>query len=220
VSDIKEKWQKKWRNLLGETTDSMPHYSEDFALHFDIWSIEKEKLAECFSIFPHGQKVLKRVNEARTNLPKLSEINDQSLLNILDQMNRNIEAVLLQYGDEDTIKLDGEKKAIEKRCVYRGNEILMRELFQQADSPLIHLDDELCEIIKKYCGDVAYDAYFFLSEPLYQLGCCDERVAHWILWAMVEDEFEVDPYLQSYELYKMGAQAGWSNEELFVYIDV
>lgn len=219
MSDTKEDWQKKWRNSFGEPTDSMPHYSEDSALYFDIWSIEKEKLAECFSIFPHGQKILARVNEARTNLPKSSDVNDQSLLNILDQMNRDIEAVLLQYGNEVAIKLDREKGYLEKRCIYRGNEALREEVFDQADTPLVHLDDELCEIIKKYGGDVAYDAYFFLDEPLYQLSGCNYTVSHWILWAMVADEFEVDPYLQSYDLYKMKAQAGWSNEELFVYID-
>jgi hypothetical protein len=36
---------------------------------------------------------------------------------------------------------------------------------------------------------------------------------------MLEDMFEVAPYDQAYEMYKIKAQAGWSNDELFVYID-
>ena len=219
MSSIKEEWQKKWREALREPTDSMPDYREDYSLQFDIWNIAEEKLAECFSIFPQGQKILKRVNEARTSLPRSSDMDDQSLLNMLDQMNQDIEATLIQYGDDKVIKLNGEKTKTEKRSVYRGNETLRREVFTHADSPLVHLDDELCEIIQKYCGDVAYEAFFFLSEPLYQLSRCCYSVSHWIIWAMVEDEFEIDPYLQAYEMNKIKAQAGWSNEELFVYID-
>jgi len=35
---------------------------------------------------------------------------------------------------------------------------------------------------------------------------------------MVEKEYGVDPYQEAFELYKMKAQAGWANDEQFVYI--
>jgi len=218
VSDIKVEWQKKWREALGEPTDSMPDYREDYCLQFDIWNISKEKLAERFSIFPNGEKIFRRVDDVRKNLPKSSEIDDQALIQMLNQMNRDIESVLRQNGEEGIMRLNAEKSDIEKLSVYRGNETLRREVLKYADTPLIHLDDELCEIVRKYCGDVGYEAFFFLSEPLYQLSGCYYSVSHWIMWAMVEDEFDVDPYRQAYELYKIRAQAGWSNEELLVYI--
>ena len=218
MSDIKVEWQKKWREALGEPTDSMPDYREDYCLQFDIWNISKEKLAERFSIFPNGEKIFRRVDDVRKNLPKSSEIDDQALIQMLNQMNRDIESVLRQNGEEGIMRLNAEKSDIEKLSVYRGNETLRREVLKYADTPLIHLDDELCEIVRKYCGDVGYEAFFFLSEPLYQLSGCYYSVSHWIMWAMVEDEFDVDPYRQAYELYKIRAQAGWSNEELLVYI--
>ncbi len=204
---------------LGMPTNSMPDYREDFALHFDIWGIDDEKLNECFSIFPRGKELLNRVCDVRKTSIKSSDIDDKSLLIMLDQMIQDIEAALMQHGDDVAINLNAEKASAHKRSIYRGNTALKNEVFNQADSLSVHLDDNLAQIVKKYCSDVACDAFYFLSEPLYQISGCNYSVSHWILWALVEDKFDIDPYLQAYELYKINAQAGWGNEELFVYIE-
>jgi len=216
---IKQQWQQKWRQALGEPINPMPDYREDFVLQFDIWNIGDAELANCFSDFPKSDRLLRRVKEVVASVPKNTDVNDEYLLASLDQMNQDIEVVLEQFNDQELIDLNAEKSQIEKRHVYRGTETQRRVVFENADSPMFCLDDELCEIIQKYCGDVGYEAFFFLSEPLYQLGGCDYSVSHWIAWAMVEDEFEVDPYQQAFDFYKIKAQAGWGNGELFVFIE-
>ena len=218
VMSIKQEWQRKWREALGEPTDSMPDIRDDYALHFDIWNIGDEKLEECFSVFPNGDRLLKRVNEVRKTYPQPVEFDDERLLKKLDKLNENIESVLRDFGDEELIQLNGEKSTAKKRSVYRGNESLRREVLTNADSPTVHLDDELCGIIEKHCGEEGCEAFLFLSEPLYQLSGCYCTVSHWIAWAMVEKEYGVDPYQEAFELYKMKAQAGWANDEQFVYI--
>jgi hypothetical protein len=65
------------------------------------------------------------------------------LLNMLNQMNRDIEVVLTQHGNDKAIALNSEMADTLKRSIYRGNEALRRDVFIQADTPLIHLDDEL-----------------------------------------------------------------------------
>jgi len=199
---IKQEWQRKWREALGEPTDSMPDIQNDYALHFDIWDVGDAKLQECFSLFPNGDRLLSRVNVVRKTFPQSAEVTDEDLLKKLDQLNESIDIVLRDFGDEEIVRLNGEKATAQKRSVYRGNEALRREVLKNADSPTVHLDDELCD----------------LSEPLYQLSGCYYTVSHWIAWAMVEKEYDVDPYQAEFELYKIKAQAGWSNDEQFVYI--
>ncbi|MCE2596382.1 MULTISPECIES: hypothetical protein [Motilimonas] len=215
---IKQEWQRKWREALGEPTDSMPDIREDYALHFDIWNVSDEKLQECFSIFPNGDRLFKRVNEVRKTHPQTTEIDDEKLLGKLDQLNEDIEAVLRDFGDEELIQLNGEKSTAKKRSVYRGSESQRHEILKNSDSPTVHLDDELCEIIEKHCGEEGYEAFFFLSEPLYQLSGCYYTVSHWIAWAMVEAEYDSDPYQAAFDLYKIKAQARWSSDEQFIYI--
>ncbi len=218
IEDLQKEWQRKWREALGEPTDSMPDIGDDYTLHFDIWNLGDEKLKQCFSIFPKGDLLFKRVNEVRKTHPTTTDIDEQSLLNSLEQLNRNIELVLHEFGDSALIELNAQKSKVGKRSMYRGDETLRREVLKNSDSPTVHLDDELCEIIEKYCGKQGAEAFFFLSEPLYQLSGCYYTVSHWIAWAMVEKEFDVDPYQPAFELYKVKAQAGWSDEEQFVFI--
>lgn len=215
---IKQEWQKQWRQALGEPTDSMPDIRDDYALHFDIWNLSDEKLEECFSIFPHGDRILQRVNEVRRTHPQSTIIDDKKLLTQLDQLNKDIVRVLQKFGDEELIRLNEEKATAKKRSVYRGKESLRHDVFKNADSPTLLLDDELCEIIEQHCGEQGYEAFLFLSEPLYQLSGCYYTVAHWIAWAMVESEYDADPYQEAFNLYKIKAQAGWSNDEQFIYI--
>ena len=215
---IKNEWQRKWREILGKPTGSMPDIDEDFALHFDIWNVGDEKLEKCFTVFPNGDQLLKRVNEVKSTRPQLAKMTDEDLLKLLDQLNQDIEIVLHDFGDTQVIEFNGAKSATKQRSVYRGNETIRRELLRKSDSPTIHLDDVLSEIIKKHCGAEGYEAFLFLSEPLYQLSGCYYTVSHWIAWAMVEAEYNVDPYQAAFDLYKIKAQAGWSSEEQFVYI--
>ena len=216
---LKNEWQRTWREALGEPTDSMPDVREDFTLHFDIWNLSDDKLEECFSIFPSGFQLLSRVNELRKTPPKTIEVKDETLLTMLDQLNSDIETVLLAFEDDGLIDLNSEKSLASERSVYRGNESLRQKVFSTADSPTIYLDDDLCELIKKHCGEEGYETFHFLSEPLYQLSGCHYPVSHWVIWALVENQYEADPYKLAFELYKMKAQAGWAANRQFVFIE-
>lgn len=69
----------------------------------------------------------------------------------------------------------------EARKIYRGNKSLRNEIFNQSDSPTIHLDDELSTIVRSKLGEAGYAAYHFLNEPLYR-------------WAEVASPFHIGSY--------------------------
>jgi hypothetical protein len=215
---LEKQWQRRWREVLGESTDDMPDdVNSDYTLHFDIWSLDDDKLAACFARFPNGDKLLQRAKHVMTPR-KPQDLTDEQLLTLLDEMNTKIETVLAQHTNEQSIQLNAEKAQCSGKKVYRGDEELRRQLLGAADSPTVHLDDELSRIIEVNAGATACEAYYFLVEPLYRLGGNYYSVVHWVAWAMVEEFFDVDPYQPGYELFMAKAQAGWSKDELFVFI--
>jgi hypothetical protein len=218
LRDLHREWQRIWREALGETVESMPDEVEcDFALHFDIWKLNDQELRQCFSLFPDGQKILDRAVEVITSSPRKKEVDDENLLTLLDEMNRSAENVIHLTNDQVAIRLNNEKLLCKSHRVYRGDENLRVKLFQNVDRPTIHLDDELSKIIQEKKGDIGYAAFFFLSEPLYRLAN-NYSVSNWVIWAMLENEFDVDPYKPGYELYKLNAEAGWSSDEMFIFV--
>lgn len=220
MKELHKIWQKHWREILGEPTDAMPEdLDADYALQFDVWDLDKAKLAECFSIFPNGQKMLNRVLRAFAEPRQNKKVSDDVLLDLLEQMNTRTERVIQSFGDKTAIALNDEKKQCTARNLYRGNEELRRKVFQKADTPTIHMDDDLFDMIKQKRGDEAYAACFFLKEPLYIFGGNYYDIVHWVLWAMVEDDYPVDPYQPGYDLLQTYAQAGWGKEEMFVFIE-
>lgn len=90
---------------------------------------------------------------------------------------------------------------------------------KDADSPSKNLDDALSDVIRKRCGEEGYEAFLFLSEPLYQQAGCQYGLSNWIAWAMVERQYETDPYQIIMDLYKIRAQLGWSTREQFVFAE-
>ncbi|GAL07243.1 hypothetical protein JCM19237_4659 [Photobacterium aphoticum] len=221
--DRQSAWQRQWREALGVSTKEMPDISQDYVLHFDLWEEGEDVIRRCFAVFPHGDRLFKRVlavlKGASQTISDHSVHDDQTLLNKLEALNDNIERVLNQYGDTQLIALNEQKQTASARLVYRGDEEQRQEIMQWADSPTIHLDDDLSQIITTYCGEEGFDAYLFLREPLYQLSGCYYALSHWVMWAMVEHVFDVDPYQPAVDLHYLGAQPGWSDDALFVFVE-
>lgn len=207
MEQFHREWQVLWRELLGEQVDELPDIDCDFILHFDIWDLEQSKLEKCFSVFPNGLKILDRAQQVRDAKIASHFSDDNTVLALLDAMNERVASVLRQ----SPIISDNKR-------VIRGDDEKRQEVFAQADPITIDLDDSFSQIIQTKLGDKAYAAYFFLSEPLYRLTDY-YQVAYWVIWPMLEDLYEIEPYEPGYELYKMNAQAGHDHNGLFIFIN-
>ena len=201
-------WQNHWRAKLGLPLDSLPQFNGDFDIHFDIWGLPDDEIKECFSLFPNGEAIARRAIAARSvNFDQVRRTEDSEFISILKEMNKRVSMILCNERMED-----------ETASVFRGDEELRARLFRMADPPTIELNDALSEIIESKCGSEGIEAFFFLREPLYRLANSYE-VANWVSWALVENDISVDPYEPGFELYKRNAQAGWSNDGLFVFVE-
>ncbi len=217
-NELQRSWQKHWREALGEPTDDMPEdVSCDFALHFDIWTLDDRKLSDCFTLFPEGLKMLERAQELRSIVPAIKPIDDAVLLKHLEDTNIRVESVISKTRDKRAIAENAEKKAVSRRTVYRGDEAYRLEVFKSTDAVTVALDAIVGDLFMKNHGDVGYAAFRFLCEPFYQISSYTV-IRNAILWAALIDVFDEDPYESIVELYKVSAQAGWSNDELFVFI--
>lgn len=219
MEELHKQWQKQWREILGVSTDDMPNIDSDYDMICDVWHLEYDKLEECFSLFPNGDKMFFRIKHAFSITPSKFDMDDKSLLELLDKMNCFVAIVLEEYGDKRAMALNAEKdKCLEKK-VYRGDSELARKIFKESSTPTFELDEILYDIIRDKLGKKAEAACYFLGEPLYMFGGNSFVVKYWIMWAMVEEYFSVDPYQIGYELGNIFAQAGWGEKEMFVYIE-
>ncbi|MFK8102315.1 MAG: hypothetical protein AB8G15_07320 [Saprospiraceae bacterium] len=222
MKEIHKEWQKIWRTALGESIENMPaEIDHDFALICDIWQLEEEKLKACFSIFPKGELLFQRIQNAKAIVPKISTIENEKLLSYLTEINTTVTKVLKTYNkDKDALELDHKINQCTIKKVYRGKDALPRDLLQDADQLTTPLDDILVDLIKEKMGTLGEATYYFLTEPLYRFGGNTYEVGHWILWALLADEYPVDPYYAAYELSNHKAVARWNNQEMFVFIEV
>lgn len=217
--DLQKVWQCQWREALGEPTDDMPDdVGCDFALHFDIWSLDDEKLRDCFSLFPSGLNMLERAQTLRRITFKNEKVDDSVLLESIQDTNRLVKSVLAKTHEKGAIDVDEKKILCTKRTVYRGDSDLRLAVFKNA-SPLTYpLTDIFMSVFEKHLGEVGLALLEFLNEPLYRIANT-YIISDSILWLAVKDEYGEDPFEPVIELYKKGAQSGWNiNEnEMFVY---
>lgn len=177
-------WQKEWRQILGEPTDVDIDVDSDFTLHFDLWQPEnKQHFFQFFENFPKGKEIAERAYQLRWGAPdELDEkLNDEQ---ILEEINRAID-ILQQLQPME--ELNSPEITFEK-----GNDDLRMELLSSADSISIEVDDEFSTFVKNETGKLGYEAYFFLSEPMYRLQS-SYTPSHWILWSLTGLE-ELNPY--------------------------
>ncbi len=201
------KWQILWHRALGESVDELPDIGCDFSLHFDIWNLNDKALSKCFSYFPNGDRILARADEVRSTKFYDGFVEDSILESLALKMNSGVSSILnIPPIESDKIR------------IYRGDFSLKRELYSKADPVTRRLDDDLVDLIRCKFGENGATSYFFLSETLYRLANYYE-VSHWVIWAMISDFYEIDPYEPGYELFKMRAQAGWDKEGIFVFVE-
>lgn len=212
-------WQQQWRKIFNLPSAEHQNVCEDFELHFVLGQASSKQLSQCFAFFPKAELMLKRVHQLINGPANPYLCDDQTLLNLLEQLNQDVEQVLNQYGDEQMIQWNHAKASAVGRAIYRGDEALRLKLFAEADTPTLHLDDALGEIIEKTAGAESYQTYLFLREPLYQLGGAYTTAANWVLWSLVEDVFGINPYQAAMRLFWQHAQAGWVEDELFIYVN-
>ena len=195
-------------------------YAEDidceFALHFDIWNIDEKAQQECFALFPKGLEILARANQVRAIVPQSTPVKDEELLKHVDDMNKSITKVLALTGIQRAIKFESTKSTSVNRRVYRGDNDLRLKLMRKADNPTVSLDDELDVLFEEKLGDEGYATYSYLREPLYRIAN-SIVIRNSILWAALVEEYGIDPYAPVMELYKCNAQAGWAEDEMFVF---
>jgi len=79
------------------------------------------------------------------------------------------------------------------------------QVLQRAGDPLDKVSDDLCERSSAQHGEVGWDAYFFLHEPLYHLRS-DYAVANWVVWPLCSTPGDPDLMEASYRL----SEGGWS----------
>ncbi len=221
MKEIHQAWQQTWRTALGESTENMPaDINSDFTLICDIWHLNEDKLKACFSIFPKGDLIFQRVQAAKAIIPKISTIEDKKLLSYLEEINTSVTKVLKIYNkDQYALELDHKINQCTTKKVYRGEDTLPNDLFQDADQLTTHLDDILVDLIKEKLGPLGEATYYFLTEPLYMFGGNTYEVGHWILWALLAEAYPVDPYYAAYELSNHKAVARWKDQEMFVFIE-
>ena len=217
---LQKQWQIRWREIPGEQTSDIPEdiYC-DFLLHNEIWGLDDEKLRNCFSLFPNGTAMFKRVRDVMSIQKKTTDEENPVLLDELSKMNTNINLVLHKASNEYAINRNDEKKKCTKETAYSGDHKRFLEIFYAANSPTIALDDILRDLFEEQYGLEGYATCEYLNEPLNSLTFAN-GIPQSILWMALKDEYQADPYSSVLKLYELNAEAGWSrkNKEMFVFV--
>lgn len=177
-------WQKEWRKILGEPTDVDIDVDSDFTLHFDIWQPEnKECFFQFFELFPKGKEIAERAYQLRWGA---TDELDEKLTEeqIVKEANRAID-ILQQLRPIQALNNP-------EITFQAGDHDLRMDLLSSADSISIEVDDEFSTFVKNETGKLGYEAYFFLSEPMYRLQS-SYIPSHWILWSLTGLD-ELNPY--------------------------
>lgn len=84
------------------------------------------------------------------------------------------------------------------------------------ETACLDLRDTLGDMAEKHGGRVGMQAFYFLSEPLYQLAASYE-VADWIRWPLCASPDADDPTLPIYQLATGGWSPGWDDKGVFLF---
>ena len=205
-----ETWQRTWHTILDahgvETLrpKPLPPISEDFRLHFDVWSAPVEARRAAFSILPCGDALFERAERVldHANSPLTPDEAEAALRDAL--------RMLATFGNEAPHP--------ETPITHIGpSAATLHQAFADACTPALDLDDTLPARAHNAGGTQAEAAYYFLSEPLYRLRS-DYDVAHWVVWPLCAAPEDPDVYAPLCRL----ALGGWSAGEspsrgLFLY---
>jgi hypothetical protein len=204
-------WQLRWHEILndypdpdgGESATPEPLPELDFRLHFNLWQLPHEARHRAFAILPCGAEMLARIDAHLSARPEPLEP-EQAVALLRTGLKRAHDA-----GEKDV-------PPCEMHVDIVAMDTPLMQAFQQAGDPFDGVMDGLSDRARAQHGEAGWDAYFFLSEPLYHLRNAYD-VVHWAMWPLCSAAGDADLTEARYRLNRGGWTAGWSRERLFVY---
>jgi len=199
-------WQVAWHRVLKEPLVENTPIDVDFALHFDIWELDKASFFQLFESFPSGRLLAERAYQLRWG--DISSFNQKLSQQELIEETKKCISILQEIAPTEDLR----NPVIDFKS---GDDDLRMELLSQADPLSISLDDELSELIRMNSGAKAEEAYFFLIEPFYRMSSY-YIPAYWILWSLtgLEDQ---NPYTSLLKLMYNNCDAVLRNEGVLIY---
>ena len=213
TSSRQRQWQLQWHEILNDypdpdgsdsvTPEPLPELDTDFRLQFNLWQLQREARQRAFAILPCGAEMLARIDEYLSARREPLEPQQATTL-LRTGLKRAREA-----GVQDVPSWEMHIDIVEM-------DTPLAQVFQHAGDPLDEVRDDLSKRSRAHHGEVGWDAYFFLSEPLYRLRS-DYAVANWVVWPLCSSPGDADLMEASYRLSEGGWSPGWTGERLFVY---
>jgi hypothetical protein len=206
-------WQLRWHEILndfpdpdgGPSTmpDPLPDLDADFRLHFNLWQVPPEARQRAFAILPSGNDMLTRVE--RHLSAQRRPLDPEQAIGLL--------RTGLRLAHSAGVKILPVQMQIE---VLSEADIPLLEVFQNADDPFYEIRDGLSADAKARHGEIGFDAYFFLSEPLYRLRS-SYHCSDWVMWPLCSEPTAADLTEAGYLLQEGGWSPGWTGERLFIF---
>ncbi len=169
-------WQNEWRQIMGKPINVDIEPDCDFDLHFDIWDLEKIKFLELFNSFPKGMEIGNNAFNLRNGL--IEEFNQK--LDKDEIISETLKAI------KDIQKIAYTEELNNPHIVFRkGKSISDITDLNYSERISIEIDDELSGFIEKGTGKSGYNAYHFLSEPMYRMHN-SYIPSHWVLWTLAD----------------------------------
>jgi hypothetical protein len=207
-------WQFKWHEILNDYPDPdggasvtpapLPDLDSDFRLHFNLWQLPPDARQRAFAILPCGDEMLVRVE--RHLSAQRRPLEPEQAIALLRRG--------LRLAQNAGVKaLPAVEMHIE---VLSEADIALLDAFAKAGDPFYKIRDQLSDGAKAHNGQAGWDAYFFLSEPLYRLRS-SYHSRDWVLWPLCSDPAAPDLTEAGYLLQEGGWSPGWTGEKLFIF---
>jgi len=166
TSSRQRQWQLQWHEILNDypdpdggdsvTPEPLPELDTDFRLQFNLWQLPREARQRAFAILPCGAEMLARIDEYLSARPEPLEPQQATTL-LRTGLKRAREA-----GVQDVPSWEMHIDIVEM-------DTPLAQVFQHAGDPLDEVRDDLSKRSRTHHGELGWDAYFFLREPLYRL---------------------------------------------------
>lgn len=176
-------WQNEWRQIMGKPINVEEEPDCDFDLHFDIWELNKNKFLELFNSFPKGIEIGNNAYNLRNGL--IEEFNQK--LNKDEIISETLKAI------KDLQKVVYTEELNNPDILFRtGNSISDITDLNYSEMISIEVDDQFYDLIKKGIEEIGYNAYHFLSEPMYRMHN-SYIPRNWVLWTLTNIK-NINPY--------------------------